>query len=312
MPVLQHGFVHLTATTSGGAGIAVARLHRALVGAGHKSVILTLNEESSIYGISQAAPSDISCTIRRVLDKLISRAISRSKYYFQKQSISYINRNDTVEILRNMKATAIVAHYLSSFCSFEDVAALSRATGLPVIWHLLDMGSLTGGCHYAWGCRNYQSSCGNCPALLFGWSGDESRRTLRKKVRALPGIHSAVVAGSGSLANQARASALFSGMPTETILIGVPEQPRGDGARAAARARYALEPSQTMLFFGAQALDDPRKGMDLLVGALKLLATRISAADLPVLVSAGGGDFGQTLSALGYRHLQLPRLPGPT
>ena len=61
-------------------------------------------------------------------------------------------------------ADIINLHWVSQFQSpvtLKHVFAL----GKPVVWTLHDQWAFTGGCHYSSGCKEYQSSCKECPQL---------------------------------------------------------------------------------------------------------------------------------------------------
>jgi glycosyltransferase involved in cell wall biosynthesis len=294
---MTHRFLHLTATTRGGAGLAALRLHETVQTAGHESLLLTLKAEAG----SEGAPLKLAAPWRRAADKVWARTFSDARFYFQRQHASYLDRPALIARACHFDPTAIVAHYLSGFCSFDEVAAVSEATGAPVIWNLLDMGALTGGCHYAWQCGGYAADCGECPALRNSGPSDTSRRIHTAKREALTRFSSGVVCASSTLAAQAERSSLFRNHPRRIIPIAPPEIDLP--TRLAARQALGLDEADTVLFFGAQKLDDPRKGGAELRDALALVAQTRDAGDLPVILSAGGSDLGWSPGDHGYRHM---------
>ena len=186
------------------------------------------------------------------------------------------------------KPDVILVHFVSHFLSPESILSLHQSTGAPVIWILLDMGLLTGGCHYAWDCNGYKRSCGDCPALRFNGKNDLSARTLNSKNISFGHIPGLVAAGSSWLKHQAMASSVYFGRRVETILIGVSPAKFSPGKQLSLRKEMGVDESERIIFFGAQKLNQKRKGMRLLMAALIHLR-EIWPDDnpLPVLVCAG-------------------------
>ena len=291
-------FLHLSATDSGGAGQAASRLHDGLRGSGRRSRMFVLDRIGGDPDV--IAFGTRSFRIKRLLIKAALKLFSNPDYYFQDQSLRFSSRKQLIEAAINDRPDVIVAHFISHYLSFEDVLAIHRATGAPVIWHLLDMASLTGGCHYAWSCNRYMSGCGACPALRLHGEHDRSARTLRKKVAAAPLIPGAVAAGSSALAAQARGSTLFRDSRVETVLLGVSPDKFSPVRRATARQTLNLPSAGPVIFFGAQRFDQRRKGMDILREALIQLSQTLQRSSLPFLLMAGDSSDMTGLTEAGY------------
>lgn len=300
-------FLHLSAADHGGAGMAAWRMHDALRQLGHGSRMVVLSRRNADQDVVELGADDGLFGARRWVQKAWLKLSSSDDFYFQNQRLSL--RPDWAGVLAGMSSPdVIVVHFVSHFVAFDDVQRLQAMTGAPVLWSLLDMGLLTGGCHYAWDCSGYQAGCGQCPALRMRGSADASARTWRAKQRALAATRGWVLAGSGTLARQAAAASLFRGRHIETLLLAVSPEQFKPLDRAAVRAEMGLDPAAQIVFFGAQRFDQRRKGMHLLLQALLRLADGWPAGrPLPTLLSAGNAsDFapvrerGFTLVELGY------------
>jgi len=300
--------LHLATADHGGAGTAAVRLHQALGRAGATSRMIVWSRQGTAPGVEAVAPQRAIAQARRFLARAWNRLTTRRAYYFQNQRLSLAAGSGLIAQATAFRPDLIVIHNLSNFLSFADVRELQAATGARVAWNLLDMGLLTGGCHYAWDCEGYQRACGSCPALPFRPSDDASARTLREKRAAIAAMDQVVAAGSSTLHRQARASALFRTAETRTILIGIDPDEFPWAERGEARARLDARHDGQILFFGAQNLGDARKGMRLLLDALpKLRASLPSDRPLPLLLVAGDAtglagldDAGFPVQRLGY------------
>ena len=279
--------LHLSSYDQGGAGLAAYRLHVNLRAAGYRSVMAVGNRRQNdpdVHAVPAVAPSRLRVLAARARLKLMAN----QDYYFQDQSLGAVS--SARAILNRVKVIpdAIVVHWVSHFVSAEVVREMSLLTGAPVIWYLLDMAPLTGGCHYAWTCDGYTRDCGMCPALSSLHAYDRSYRTLQAKRRALEGIDLRVVAGSEWLDRQARRSALFRDRAVTKILLSVAPDVFAPGSKTVARRELGLPEDRKIILFGNQGLTLKRKGMSLLLDALSIFNNESPALARNVTVAIAG------------------------
>lgn len=299
-------FLHLAAADHGGAGIAAWRMHDGLRSLGHRSHMLVLNRRTDDDDVVALPASASGFRLRRIVQKTWLKLSSRPDYYFQNQLLSPKLGADELQRCVGLKPDVIVIHFISHFVSPDDVLALHQATGAPVLWHLLDMGLLTGGCHYAWHCKGYARSCGSCPALRWRGENDLSARIWQAKHRAMDCIKGWVVAGSSLLARQAAASSLLGRHHIETLLLGVSPRNFAPGDVLALRKELGVGNAEKVVFFGAQKFNQRRKGMHLLFDALSRLADDWPHdSPLPFLLSAGNAIDFTPLRKKGFTMIDL-------
>ena len=299
-------FLNLAASDHGGAGVAAWRLHDALRKCGHESSMIVLNSRSADQDVS-IVPGQLSMfRVVRLARKIMMKGISNPNYYFHDQSLSpHLNERELLAASR-FHPDIIIVHSISHFLAFEDVRTLHKATGAPIIWNLLDMALMTGGCHYAWDCRGYMSSCHGCPALRLEYFKDLASRVWLEKLRAIADLPGVVIAGSTTLAEQARSSSLLGRLPIETLLLGVSPEQFKPRQREFERGLLGINRTGKLIFFGAQRLDQKRKGMDKLLEALSLLKKNWSSTiPLPKILSAGDATDFKAISSLGFEHHSL-------
>ena len=152
---LSMKFLHLSAADHGGAGIAAWRMHDGLRSLGHSSRMLVLDRRSSDADVLALGNEASGFRFWRILQKVWLKLSSDPGFYFQNQLLT--PKLDAGELLRlaGLKTDAIIVHFISHFLGPGDVRALQQIADAPVLWHLLDMGHFTGGCHYAWRCQGY-------------------------------------------------------------------------------------------------------------------------------------------------------------
>lgn len=302
--------LHLSAADHGGAGIAAWRMHDSLRRLGHRSRLWVLERRTNDPDVRELGSRAFRW--QRLAAKAALKLVTRPAWYFQDQRLSAGIGADDMAEARSLKPDVIVVHFISHFLAPADVLALQQSTGAPVLWNLLDMGLLTGGCHYAWDCPGYTRTCGSCPALRISGTSDSSARIWTAKRDAVVRTRGWVVAGSSWLARQAAVSSLFEGRRIETLLLGVSPLAYAPGEQNALRAELGAPGAERVVFFGAQRFDQKRKGMHLLMQALVRLAeTWPRGVALPVLLCAGNAVDFSGLRGRGYSLVELGFVGGP-
>jgi glycosyltransferase involved in cell wall biosynthesis len=280
--------LHLCSHDHGGAGTASVRLHEGMLAEGVDSRMAAMHRRSQVSGIIEIPCRFHPMRLYRLTCKAFLKLRSDADYYFHDQCMSLLPNPKTVCQLIDFKPDIVIAHNISHAVSPRDLLALHRETAAPLIMNLLDMGALTGGCHYAWECRGYEDKCGKCPALRSDHEIDFSRHIWQEKANAMAAMKVAAVAGSSWLLNQIRRSSLFRHKASERILLGVDPERFGGISRQDARKQLRLPQDVKIIFFGAQSFAQRRKGMYYLVESLNHLADQgIFDAGQVMAVSAG-------------------------
>ena len=152
--------------------------------------------------------------------------------------------------------------------SLADVERLGKL-GKPLVWVMHDMWNCTGLCHHAYECEAYHARCRACP--LLGTEGDDlSTLTQARKATLYRRTTVQFVAVSQWLASCCQNSSLLRDKPV--TVIGNPFAAGEFDWHRATDNPYGVAPGSKVFVMGAARLDDPVKGMDLLIAALRHLA----------------------------------------
>lgn len=185
--------------------------------------------------------------------------------------------------------------------------------GKPIVWTMHDMWNFTGICHHAGTCTRWKQTCGLCPFLGTAKSPDDISLSVwnNKKIvydealrlAAASGTRLHFVAVSNWLADMARSSSLLADMPLSVIpnAFPVPEQPvekTGHGGRF-------------RVLMGAARLDDPVKGLPVLVEATRVLRRQYpDEAEKIELVTFGNVKEPAALDGIAVSHRHLGVIGG--
>jgi glycosyltransferase involved in cell wall biosynthesis len=281
-------------------GIAAWDFHKNLLKHGDSSKFLTLYSPSS-------GDDSIVSYFNRSLDKflfLVKRKLLRGRakevnpdYYYNGETLipPFVNTKKIMDKLRGFTPDVIVIFFEKRFITARTLYELSRITGAPIYWYLMDMQPMTGGCSYTKTCTGYQNTCGNCPAIQSSNPFDITAQNLINAHNYYDKINLTVIAASEQLRSQAASSTLFKNKRIAKIPLGIDGQlfkPLTDSQKEAIRAKYGLPIHKRIIFFGAVSTLEKRKGASYLLEAFELLAKSYQNIDFEniAIVIAGSSS----------------------
>ena len=284
----------------GGAFIASARLHQALLGAGIDSA----------YAYGRALNgSDSGLAKLPGYHKLNRRANpieSGLTKVSRKAGLNDITRFSTFDLSnKSFFQAASVLNFHNLHSDFFSYLALPKLTAAkPAVWTLHDMWSLTGHCAYSYECDRWKNGCGQCPALGAEpqVNRDATRWEWRLKNWAYDRARLTIVAPSEWLTQQAEQSPLLNRFDIQHIPNGIDTQTYQPLDPDYCRSELNIPKGKRVLMFAAQSLTNTRKGGDLLFKSLMALPSILKQNTM--LLTFGDGD-DQTLNALGMETLAL-------
>ena len=268
----------------GGAAIASARLCHALCHAGADARMLVLDRRTDDAAV-QAVGTSFGNRYRFLAERLgifARNGMSRDTLF----------RIDTathgVDLSRHpwvREADVIVLGWINqAMLSIAGVARLA-ALGKPVVWVMHDMWNATGVCHHAEECQGLYGQCETC--LLLPAGSRLAQRTWQRKHELYSNSRLHFVAVSNWLKQVCQSSSLMR--ESDITVIPNPIDVAQFDAGFLDDNPWGIEPGRQALVMGAARLDDPIKGFDRLIAALRWLTdNRPDVADRIHLVLYGG------------------------
>jgi len=183
------------------------------------------------------------------------------------------------------KADVIHFHWVSdSFLAPKTLQTLADK-GKTIVWTLHDMRAFTGGCSYSGTCHKFTDNCGACPALNSTQQTDITRKIWENQHRFYPSKQLNIITPSRWLAEEALKSSLLK----ESNVISIPntlnQQVFRPLDKIILRNKYRTNPQAKVLAFGAVSADnDKRKGFDLLINALEILAHQPQSQPIELII----------------------------
>jgi len=272
--------VHLCSVDHGGAGKAAQRLNQELFNLGVDSSLIVLAKQSgepsvkvlpSIFDRAVVCCSNVPGYQSAIWTASFTRWLAINEHYPTRPAglelFSDVQTSIRLgQVKELIEADVINLHWVAGEFDYDELANIFPAKVL--VWTLHDMNPFTGGCHYAGTCTRYYESCGACPQLGSNNGDDLSHLIWRVKQHAYASASLKVVSPSRWLADCASGSALLGKQDVRVIPNCLPLKLYQPYSKAEIRKSINAPLNSRIILFGADSLDNQRKGFRFLLEAL--------------------------------------------
>ena len=289
---------------AGGAAKAAYRLNAALREAGHDSRMVVLRKKSDDPRVIQApppAPRAWASRFERARQHVpgLRQSLPTANYTFNFDSPPQVN----IEALlsdETLRPEIICLHWINGLLDVRAIRQLHDHFRCPIVWVMADQEPMTGGCHYAFGCEGFKHECGNCPQLSPSQANDHSCLVWQRKKELLAELPICFVAPTSWGREKLRQSSLFRHHRCELIPYPIDPLTFRPFDQRVARDLLHLPQGKKIIFFGATYLEDRRKGMPLLLGALTETRERLKTPTDDVFLLVAGLNGNQLMPKLPF------------
>lgn len=270
---LKLNIINITTSNTGGAGNAVVRINKVLNEFSNSKIIaLKGSEKINSILIPNYDLYFFRIKMFRYLRHFINQKIQKKfkkkyNYYNYNEQKNYLNSTKLIRYFP-FKPDVIIVHYTSHFLNFRTIYELQKITQSRIIFNMLDTAFLTGGCHYSWDCRGFQENCFNCPAIVTK-NSLIANENFSQKLFYLNKIKCSINVSSSWALNQVRTSSLFKSIKLSLIYYPINENKYKPIKNISTK-------SESIIFFGTQDLNDPRKGVKYFTKSLKILESKVT------------------------------------
>ncbi len=260
----------------GGAAIAAKRLTQSLLRS-RIEVKLLVNikkgNEEFVFEVARTKFQKRISTFRKYLEKVLFLRHEVSK----NERFSFSTANFGQDLSNHplvLQADVLHIHWINhSFLSYENLEKLFKLKKAVFIT-MHDMWYMTGGCHHARECMNYQFECGNCVFLKNSGMKDLSHNGFLKK----QSVYTAdinFVACSDWLLNLGKKSNLLKNKKLYSIPNPIDISTFFKTDKKMGRKRFNLPTDKILILYTAAKVDNPRKGYKYFEEALHQLFNSI-------------------------------------
>lgn len=177
-----------------------------------------------------------------------------------------------------MASDIVHLHWISYLADYPTFFR-SIPDAVPLVWTLHDMNAFTGGCHYANQCQQFRFGCGDCEQVTERGMGDVSRTGFEAKRMALAKKTIHVVTPSDWLGTLAQKSRVWPEATTfQTIKYGLDLNQFRPIDKSFARKQLGINSDAVLVGFGADDVNNRRKGVHHLLNAFRKISDQAQAA----------------------------------
>lgn len=269
------------------AGSSALRLHNAFLEEGIDSSIVSRRTDRIIDNKIKYLYKK-SIIISRLNDKLIGYINRKNIKQYGSFSSPVLGTNVSgLEEIKN--ADIIYLHWiLGGFLNISNIEQLFKLKK-PVIIIMHDMWWITGGCHHSFTCEKYITGCNNCQIFPGNKKNDLSTKGFNKKLKLYSKYDNLYfVSPSRWLYDCAKKSLLTKDKPIFYIPNVLDNKIFKPVDKMTARQILNIDPTETIIAFGAVGIDSPYKGWAYLQKALEILKQDKELKNISILIFGGG------------------------
>ena len=270
------------------AGIVALTVYEELKQNEHYNVEMLVGEwdnylDPNIFSINTKFKSYLKFLIKKIKYKLVHLGFIKStilnldrKFSIQDfdQTNTIYSTKSIVKKIRN-KPDIVLIIFMQNFISFNNLFELNKLFGAKNYLYLMDMAPFTGACHYAWTCLGYMNQCGKCPGLYSSFEFDQSFKNWKYKYELVSKTDLEVLVCSDYTLGQAVKSSIFKNKTISKVFLPIEKYPFVNFNITASRLNLNLPSDKIIYFFGANSINDERKGYKLLLNSLEILSNII-------------------------------------
>jgi glycosyltransferase involved in cell wall biosynthesis len=299
---LKKVVLHINSGTYGGPGRVVNTIYEIFDSNGYENVIVVPRGKSTkkIIRINK-----YGFYISRLLSKLYTYA-STSKIIIEPEV--YCSKK-TSKLLKNTnsKIDYIFLYWYKNTITIEDVFLLISKTNAKLFVFLMDNAPMTGGCHYPDDCEKYLNGCGNCPSILWGIvKKDITYKNVKNEKLLLEKCNATIICPTTLSLIEAGNCLKLKSLKKQLAMIPLSEDYSIELSKCEARKLLSIPLKGKVVFFGAQSMKNKRKGMLLLIKALKIVFNKLNVDERNnVCFAIAGKSLLKEINGIGFNFISL-------
>lgn len=295
-----------------GVGVGAFRLVRMLKDAGLEVDLLTLNSVEGypdvLYvnhnrGWKDKVHSVLNCQFAR-------NAAPEYHFFYRKENFPPVRTKKVLEQITK-PYDLVVIWFWQRLLSFETIEAIFDKLHCVFFFLCADYSPMSGGCHFTGDCERFTSGCGKCPAFHstddhdFTWWNVKYRKRIYEKVKPVVIGNSYMKKFFFDKSYLLKSVNTIAGRPhvmTNSFYpLDVPTL----------REKYNIDSGvEFIIGFGAQIIDDPRKGFEYLKEALFLFSEKLNPEERSKILLLSIGKNGELIkNQLPFKLLNLGYIP---
>jgi glycosyltransferase involved in cell wall biosynthesis len=316
-----------SANPTKGPGVVALNGYNALKKYGHEVDLLTLYQVKdhpdfiSVYNYLEEGKRYFFIEVKNKFNRLFRRLKIRQSYehcfFYRKETIPPVSVHKILRCIEK-RYDVVYIYFWQRMLSYQTIEAIYQKLHCQIHFRSVDYSPMSGGCHFTGSCEKYKTACGACPGIFSSNKNDFTAFNVKYRANVLEKVRP-IVWGNNYMLTFYKQSFLFKGYNrlevSYPLIDNIVFSPKD---KEALRKEFNIPVHKRfLLFFGAQNLNDKRKGISYLLEALKIFHDRLSEKGRDsILLLLAGRDIEPIKEKLQfeYRHLgyvspeELPKI----
>lgn len=216
----------------------------------------------------------------RIINKFLSfftrrRALSNYNFFYKNESNPPVKAELVLKKITKSYDLVLI-FFWQELLSFSTVEKIYDKLQCQIHFRCVDYSPMAGGCHFPFNCEKYQTGCGSCPAWESNNPKDFTYYNVLERERVYNKVKP-IVYGNSHMQNYYKKSYLLRDYSYEWASPLIDEKEFYPMDNEELRIKYEIPKSKKfIIFFGAQSVDSPRKGINYLLEALTIFYNKLS------------------------------------
>ncbi len=227
-------------------------------------------------------------------------------FFYRRETNVQISTKDIVDSVKK-KYDVVIIVFWQGMLTFKSIKALYNKLNSLFIFLCADYSPMAGGCHFTGDCKNFETGCGYCPAIGSKKLNDFTRYNVKYRKKIYEKVKP-VVCGNGYMQSYFNRSYLLKEYDRfARMYFTLDLNHYSEKDRAKSRQLFDIPAlGRFVVLFGAQNLNDERKGVSYLLKALNILHEKLDEKERErILLVLAGRSIDEIKDKLcfEYKHL---------
>lgn len=244
--------------------------------------------------------------INRIYRRLNIKQNSEHYFFYRKETYPPVACN---KIMKHIKKQydVVYIYFWQNMLSYQTIEAIYDKLHCQIHFSCVDYSPMSGGCHFTGNCKKYQTGCGACPGIFSSNPNDFTAFNVKFRRKVLEKVHPIILGNSYMYAFYKKSFLLKDYDRLEVSYPLIDNEVFKPINKNELRKEFNIpEHKHFLLFFGAQNINDKRKGISYLLDALKILYSQLTNEERnSILLLLAGKDIEPIKDKLLFEHKYL-------
>lgn len=283
-----------SANPSVAAGVLAVDYYKALSQSGYEVEFLTKVKNSQypdFFYISKTAKGSFFnrgllflkskiFNLFKILAKRDYDNLNQRFFFYRKEKKPPVDNKTLLNSLpKGSKYDLIIVVFWQEMLSAVSLEVLYDKYKCPIFIICVDYSPMTGGCHFIANCKTYEKGCGACECWYSKKTEDFTYKNVLEKKRIYEKIKPIFFLNTYMDEQYASKSFVLKNMKKEYLAPVINERLFCPVDKNIAKRKLELDENRKIIFFACQNLNDPRKGGNYVLTALKMFYESLSEAE---------------------------------